>query len=140
MAEMGGISGMGAAAAMPARVAARSAFAIPAEPSAAAPEGAPGGAPVGATALAVSLSGLLALQEAGPEAPRDRAARRRGRDILAALAELQRELLGGEADGTLARLASLIEDLPLAADPSLETVLAAVALRARIRTGPARLR
>ncbi len=127
MTEVGGIGRAGGAAAVPARVAAGPVFAMPQEPSAAAAAATPG-----AAAAAVSLSGLLALQGAGPEAPRDRTARRRGRDILDALAALQRGLLGGDAGGALARLASLIEGVPLAADPRLAALLAAVALRARI--------
>ena len=124
MAEVGGIDRVSVGVAVRAR-AAGAAFAMPAGSP---PAGV--GAALGATCPAVSLSGLIVLQDAEP--PRDRAARRRGQDILAALAELQRGLLGGEEGGALSRLASLIGELPQAADPRLGSVLAAVALRARI--------
>lgn len=84
-------------------------------------------------AAAVSLSGLLALQEEGAEAPRDRAARRRARDILATLAELQRALLGGgDAAGAVSRLADFTADPLRASDPRLTAVLASIDLRARV--------
>ncbi len=127
MAEVGRVSRAGAGAIMRGRTAPGPAFAMQAATSAPAPGGAPG-----ATVGAVSLSGLLALHEAELEAPRDRAARRRGQDILAALAELQRGLLGAETGEALTRLTHLVEALPRAADPRLEAVLGAVALRARI--------
>jgi len=81
-----------------------------------------------------SLTGLLALQEELDGGPlRDRAARRRGRDLLAELSALQRDLLAGGPDpGRLARLADLADALPEAADPRLRDAVAAIALRARV--------
>ncbi|MBV8704221.1 MAG: hypothetical protein JO118_10975 [Acetobacteraceae bacterium] len=127
MAEVGGISRAGAGAALRAQATSGPAFAMEAMP----PARAAGGAPAAGVA-AVSLPGLLALHEAGVEAPGDRAARRRGRDILAALAALQRGLLGGDDGEALPALARLARDLPPAADPRLDAVLRAVALRARV--------
>jgi hypothetical protein len=74
---------------------------------------------------------MLALQEMPDPHLADREARRRGQDILAALAALQRALLGaGPLDPeTLARLA---QDVPVAADPALRAAVAALVLRARI--------
>jgi len=79
----------------------------------------------------VGLAGMLALQELPDPALADREARRRGQDILAALAALQRALLGpGGADaGELAALATAV---PQADDPALRAVVAAITLRARI--------
>ncbi len=82
---------------------------------------------------AAALAGLLVLQEADTEAPRNRAARRRGQDILAALAALQRALLaGGGSDDVMARLAALTADLPPALDLGLDRILRAITLRARV--------
>jgi hypothetical protein len=64
---------------------------------------------------------------------RDRRAQRRGQDLLAALAALQRALLaGGDPADVLGRLASLATDLPSASDPRLAKVLRAISLRARV--------
>jgi hypothetical protein len=82
-----------------------------------------------------SLGVLLALQEAatGGGDVRDRAARRRGHDLLAELAALQRAVLAGDpGEDRLSRLADLAEQVPEAADPRLRDVLAAIALRARV--------
>jgi hypothetical protein len=81
-----------------------------------------------------SLAGLLALQEeAGGGDVRDRAARRRGRDLLGELAALQRDLLAGAPGADrLERLAAMAESLPEAADPRLRDAVAAIALRARV--------
>jgi len=81
-----------------------------------------------------SAAGLLTLQEdAAPGDVRDRAARRRGYDLLAELAALQRELLAGDPGADrLARLAVLAEQVPDATDPRLRDALAAIALRARV--------
>jgi hypothetical protein len=81
-----------------------------------------------------SLAGLLALQEdAGGGATRDRAARQRGRDLLAELAALQRDLLAGPPGAArLARLVDLADAAPDAADPRLRDILTAIALRARV--------
>ncbi len=91
-------------------------------------------APAEAAATAgVMLGGMLALQEAASGAVRDREARRRGQEILAALARLQRALLEGRRDlPGLRRLAVLAEDIPPAADPGLRQALADVTLRARV--------
>jgi hypothetical protein len=75
-----------------------------------------------------------ALDEAGASPRRrDQAARRHGRDLLAALTGLQRTLLG-HADGGASRasLQALLDDLPSAADPGLAAVLRAIALRAHL--------
>lgn len=120
----------GQATTVRARVSPEAGFTVPAttQPAAGQPTGA-----LTETAAASSLSGLLALQEAGAGAPRDREARRRGRDLLAALAELQHALLGGgDSPDALARLAELASDLPHASDPRLRAVLAAIGLRARV--------
>ena len=84
-----------------------------------------------------SLAGLLALQEeadgSADRALRDGAARRRGRDLLGELAALQRDLLAGGPDpDRLARLATLAESVPDAADPRLRDAVAAIVLRARV--------
>ena len=66
-------------------------------------------------------------------ADRVREARRRGQEMLAALARLQRALLEGHRDlPGLRRLADLAEDVPQAADPGLRQALAEVTLRARV--------
>jgi len=95
--------------------------------------GAAGGAQAVISAGAVAMGGLLALQEAGGEAVQDRAARRRGRDVLAELTQLQRALLGGGVSSEhLSRLAGLLEAMPVASDPALRASLAAIALRAQV--------
>jgi hypothetical protein len=124
MTEVGGISWVSAGATTRTRAAAEPVFALAAEPSAETP-----GGPSCVTAPAVSLSGCSPCRR---RSRRRRATGRRGQDILKSLAELQRGLLGGEAGGTLTRLASLLANLPRAADPRLDAVLGAVALRARI--------
>jgi hypothetical protein len=80
-----------------------------------------------------SLAGLLALQEESGGEVRDRAARRRGLDLLAELAALQREVLAGDPGADrLARLAGMAAEVPDAADPRLRDAVAAIALRARV--------
>jgi len=80
-----------------------------------------------------ALATLLALQEHAGGEVRDRAARRRGLDLLAELAALQREVLEGAPDAArLARLAGLAAEMPEAADPRLRDAVAAIALRARV--------
>jgi hypothetical protein len=99
-------------------------FRIPTSPAAAGEVGATG---------EVSLFGMLALQEAESDLVRDRAARRRGQDLLTELAALQRALLREGADPQiLSRLAGLCADLPVAADMRLHALLAEVAVRARV--------
>jgi hypothetical protein len=99
-----------------------------------------GGAAAAQAAGAVGMAGLLALQEWPAERGGDRAARRHGEALLAALADLQRTVLeGGAADPR--RLAALAREVPEAEDPGLRAAVAAVALRARIelaRMEPAR--
>lgn len=81
----------------------------------------------------VALGGMIALQELGDECAEDRAARRRGHALLAALAALQRALLTEAGDPEpLARLAGLAEQVPAAADPRLREAVAAIVLRARV--------
>jgi len=81
-----------------------------------------------------AMAGLLALQEGSDGgAVRDRNARRRGHDLLAELAALQRDLLaGGPGQARLARLLDLADAVPLAADPRLRDAVAAIALRAQV--------
>lgn len=140
MTELGRIgptTGQGATAARPRAAPADARFTVPtaAQPSGGQSAGAPS-----ETAATSALSGLLALQEADAGASHDREARRRGRDILAALAELQRALLGGgDSPDALTRLAELVSDLPRASDPRLGAVLAAIGLRARVELARRRL-
>ena len=69
----------------------------------------------------------------GGEAVADREARRHGHDMLAALAELQRALLGGGDDGAaLQRLAELAAAVPHATDPRLAAMISAIVLRVRV--------
>lgn len=94
--------------------------------------GADSAAPSGiAAAAAIGTPSMLALQELPDPHLADREARRRGQDILEALAALQRALLGaGPLDpDSLARLA---ENVPQASDPALRAAVAALVLRARI--------
>jgi hypothetical protein len=94
----------------------------------------PGHAPAVASAGA-----MLALQEqAGQSVGRsaevaDREARRHGRDMLEALAALQRALLD-EVDPALSlvRLAALAETQAPADDPALASIVSAIRLRARL--------
>nr|WP_321984402.1 flagellar assembly protein FliX [uncultured Lichenicoccus sp.] len=110
------------------------AFAVAPEP-AVVPPPASGAAGVSAGALSTAM---LALQEAGAAwspagRPGDRQARQRGRDLLAALAGLQRALLG-DADPaeSLSRLHDLLADVPNPEDPQLGQILGAIRLRAGI--------
>lgn len=83
----------------------------------------------------VAMPGMLSLQEVDQPDQRDHAARRRGQELLAELAALQRALLGAEADAlpaALARLARLAEAVPLAADPALGAAVTAIVLRSRV--------
>ncbi len=89
--------------------------------------------PAVAPQAAAALAGALALQELGCEAPQDRAARRRGYDLLAALRALQRAELGdGLGPELLDHLAQLATEVPQAADPRLRDAVAALVLRARV--------
>jgi len=85
----------------------------------------------GVAAAAPSAAGMVALQEV--DGATDRAAGRHGRRILAALAGLQRSLLGGVGTAaTVAELQDLLASLPESSDPALQFALQAVALRARV--------
>lgn len=97
-------------------------------------QAAPGTARAAAPAAAPEvLLGLLAVQEAEGDAARDRAARKRGKEMLDELARLQRALLAGRLDpARLHALATLSADPADAADPALSAVLRAVAVRARV--------
>ena len=73
------------------------------------------------------------MQELGGETVADREARRHGQDMLAALAELQRALLGGDDDAAaLQRLAELAAAVPRATDPRLAALVSAIVLRVRV--------
>ena len=99
------------------------------------PHEAPGG---GGTGAMLALQELAAEQGAGPSSERsadvaDREARRRGRDMLAALAALQKALLdGGDPEPGLAGLARLVDAAPPACDPILAGIVSAIRLRARL--------
>jgi hypothetical protein len=109
------------------RPAAKSGFFVP-------PEAArPGQADAAAAPAATSLGSMLALQEAGGETVEDREARKHGHDMLAALAELQRALLGGGGDGVaLQRLGDLAASVRHATDPRLAAMVSAIVLRVRV--------
>ena len=101
-------------------------------PALAGPAGGNGPGP----AACVSSVALLALQEgavagAGSEVA-DREARRHGRALLEALAELQRALLSDGGGQALERLLALVELEPQAGDPALARLIGAIRLRARI--------
>jgi hypothetical protein len=80
------------------------------------------------------LAGLLALQAEDCDESRDRAARRRGQDLLASLAALQRALLSeaGVPVDQLRQLEQMVADAPLASDPHLREILDAITLRVRV--------
>ncbi len=76
---------------------------------------------------------MLSLQEFGGDAAADREASRRGEDMLAALAELQRALLGGvDTVETMQRLAELAAAVPRAANPQLAALVSAINIRVRV--------
>jgi hypothetical protein len=106
-----------------------SAFSVPEETGSTAAEAT---APT-ANVVPVSLSVMFAAEALDQDASRDRAARRKGHAVLAGLTELQRALLdGGDQAASLDRLASLIADMPQAAEPRLAAVLDTIVLRARV--------
>lgn len=128
MAAIEGVGRPGATRA-PARANAANRVAFPPPDETAEPGVAASAAPVPAAALA----SMLALQELGREAPEDRAARRHGLDLLAALAGLQRALLAGRTDpAVLQNLMELAASVPRAADPRLTAMLSAIVVRARV--------
>jgi hypothetical protein len=109
------------------RPAAKSGFFVPPEAAG------PGQADAAAAPAATSLGSMLALQEAGVETVDDREARKHGHDMLAALAELQRALLGGGGDGVaLQRLGDLAASMRHATDPRLAAMVSAIVLRVRV--------
>jgi hypothetical protein len=82
---------------------------------------------------AAAVAGLLALDEAEEKAARDRRARRRGEQVLAALSRFQRGLLGQAGQsGTLDELRALLADMPKASDRGLALTLGGIACRARV--------
>lgn len=84
-------------------------------------------------ATAVSLDGLLAMQEEPRADDRNQRARAGGAAILAELAAMQRACLGdGDPSGVARRLDGLVASLPDADDPGLAGVVRLIALRARI--------
>lgn len=88
-------------------------------------------APATATAPVGATLPLLALQEAGDAAERDRRARRSAEAALAELSALQLALLeGADPSAILARLQNL--PFAAAADPGLAAIVAEVRLRVRI--------
>ena len=92
-----------------------------------------GGATPATATTDVSLAGLLALQADEAGEARDRSARRRGRELLDALAALQRAMLAGEiGPDQLNELFALVVDVPDAADPRLRAAMEDVVLRARV--------
>jgi hypothetical protein len=80
------------------------------------------------------LAGLLALQAEDCDESRDRAARRRGQDLLTQLAALQRALLseGGVPVEQLRELERMVAETPPVSDPRLREVLDAITLRVRV--------
>ena len=86
-----------------------------------------------ASVAPAALASMLTLQELGGETSEDRQARRHGHMLLGALAELQRELLGGFGDGSaLERLAALLAAVPRASDRRLSAMVSAIVVRARV--------
>jgi hypothetical protein len=76
--------------------------------------------------------GLLAVQEGGDRAARDRAAGQRAESILQELRDLQHDLLRGGGDtNRLERLAALGQGEE-GADPLLRQAVRAIVLRARV--------
>jgi hypothetical protein len=142
---MKGIDAIGRPAASPAarRNRATGGFVLPPETSslAAAPP-----ADISVPVFATFMEGLLGLQEQAPDAPsvpavRDREARRHGQAVLSLLAELQLVLVGSgsapeASPASLAllagRLSALTDAVPVASDPGLRAIIAAIALRARV--------
>jgi hypothetical protein len=85
-------------------------------------------------APAVSIAGMLALQEAEAETIQDKTARRHGLALLDALSALQQALLSPLADGEpeIAALTRLAAEIPETTDPGLSALLAPIRLRAKI--------
>ena len=128
---MTGIDGIGRATSTrsPARTrrAQTDGFAVPAESSATSH------AEAATQTEEVALTSMLSLQEFGGDAAADREASRRGDDMLSALAELQRALLGGvDTVETMQRLTELAAAVPRAADPQLAALVSAINIRVRV--------
>lgn len=69
-----------------------------------------------------------------PDSPivQDSAARRHGTDLLDALANLQRDLLGTPNPTHLQHLAAFAQNIPAAANPTLRATLREIAVRAEV--------
>src|SRR5271165_2104823 len=86
-----------------------------------------------ADAAPVALGAMLAAEALDQDAARDQAARRQGQVVLAGLTALQRALLeGGDQAASRDRLAALVADMPLVAEPRLAALLDTIVLRARV--------
>ena len=97
------------------------------------PSPAEGAAAPAPPSSATPLDAVLALQEQEAEARRNRQARRHGQALIEALAALQHGLLdGSDSPALLDRLVVLAQTCPDAADPALNAILGAVALRAQV--------
>ena len=80
-----------------------------------------------------AVGSLLALQEQAGDERENRQSRRRAQELLQLLAALQRALLQGRDDAdSLRNLAALVERLPTAPDPALQSIMQSIALRARV--------
>lgn len=95
--------------------------------------------PAGYSSAVRHPSAILALQEEQSASAAkvlqadDRDARRHARDMLEALADLQKGLLAGDATAAaLARLEVLASTVETACEPGLASLLAAIRLRARL--------
>lgn len=108
----------------------QSGFCVPTEAAAEITPGSSGPSVTRAGSVGVSL--MLALQECATAETGDREARQHGKQMLDALAELQRALLSGHGAEALDRLSELSEKVPVATDPALTYVLRAIQLRARV--------
>ena len=81
----------------------------------------------------IGLDSMLALQAVDEAVERDRAARKRGSAIIAALTNLQRTMLAAEDPSMALRaMTELTSDTPAADDPGLAAILRAVVLRSRV--------
>jgi hypothetical protein len=81
----------------------------------------------------IGMESMLALQGIDEDPERDRKARKRGTEIIAALTNLQRAMLAEEDPAQALRVINeLAIDDPLAGDPGLGAILRAIVLRARV--------
>lgn len=82
---------------------------------------------------AVSLDGILSLQEEPDDDGRNQRAHAGGKAVLEEMAAMQLASLGqGDLQAVVQRLGDLLASLPEAADPRLSGILRQIALRARI--------